>query len=61
MHSTYVVAQTLHSSTYGYNIKHTYITNSQCMCDWACENRAYPHIKIGMFFELQLAITFELI
>ena len=28
------------------------------ICDWACEDRAYPHIKIGVFFELHLAITF---
>ena len=23
--------------------------------------RAYPHIKIGMFYELQLTVTFKLI
>ena len=35
----------------------TYFGNEQqikLICDWACKNRAYPHIKIGMFFELLL-------
>ena len=37
------------------------INSIDAICDWACKNRAYLHIKIGMFFELQLAITFKII
>ena len=30
-----------------------------CICDWACENRAYLHTKSYLIFELQLTISFE--
>ena len=31
------------------------------ICDWACENRAYLHIKFGLFFELQPTITCKML
>ena len=31
----------------------------ECICDQACENRAYLHTKFGLIFELQLTISFE--
>ena len=31
------------------------------ICDQACKNRAYLHIKFGLFFDLQLAITFTML
>ena len=48
---------------FGYSIMilNIQIIISKEICDWACENRAYLHIKIDMFFELQLAITSKLI
>ena len=37
------------------------VTNStMTICDWACENRAYLHIKFSFIFELQLLISFEI-
>ena len=29
------------------------------MCDQACDNKAYPHTKFCLIFELQLTISFE--
>ena len=29
------------------------------ICDWACKNRAYLHMKFDLIFELQLTISFK--
>ena len=33
-------------------------TLARDICDQACENRAYLHLKFGLFFKIQLNITF---
>ena len=40
------------------NTPHSYVIPRAC-CDWACKNRAKPHIKFGLVFKFQITISFK--